>query len=217
MNACCAECGNIEGGGVSLKICKPCMRVKYCNAACQRNHWPKHKKLCKLRAAELRDEALFKDPPPKEECPICFLPMPSRLICCMSLPPATASSVPTYDFAIANEELAGKNTEHYYPCCGKGVCGGCIHSCCMSGNYKCPFCNADCGGKSDEEEVAEMMKRVAANDAASICMLAYQYHHGLNGVEQDHVKAMELTLGQQNLVVVRRITTWLVFIIKWGV
>jgi hypothetical protein len=92
-NACCAECGK-EEGGVSLKTCKPCMQVKYCNADCQKNHWPKHKKQCKQRAAELRDEALFKDPPPKEECLICFLPMPIELICCVSLPPATISSVP---------------------------------------------------------------------------------------------------------------------------
>ena len=68
---CCAKCGE-EEGGVSLKACKSCMLVKYCNANCQRNHWPKHKKDCKLRAAELWDEALFKEPPPKEDCPICF-------------------------------------------------------------------------------------------------------------------------------------------------
>jgi hypothetical protein len=35
-----------------------------------RNHWPTHKKQCKLRAAELRDEELFKDPPLKEDCPL---------------------------------------------------------------------------------------------------------------------------------------------------
>ena len=122
-----------------------------------------------MRAAELRNKALFKDPPAKEDCPICFIPMPSSLICCVSLPPATISSVPIYDFANANEnenvvnQDRHKYTEEYYPCCGKGICRGCVHSCCMSGNYKCPFCNADCGGKSDEEEVAEMMKRVAAN------------------------------------------------------
>jgi hypothetical protein len=51
------------------------------------------KKECKLRAAELHDEALFKDPPPKEDCPICFLPMPVKLICSISLPNATFSSV----------------------------------------------------------------------------------------------------------------------------
>ena len=31
------------------------------------------------------DEALFKDPPAKEDCPICFLPMPVNLISCASL------------------------------------------------------------------------------------------------------------------------------------
>ena len=39
------NCG--EDGGVSLKVCKPCMHVRYCDAKCQRNHWPKHKKECK--------------------------------------------------------------------------------------------------------------------------------------------------------------------------
>ena len=128
MNACCAECGNIEEGGVSLKICKPCMHAKYCNAACQKNHWPTHKKECKLRAAELRDEALFKDPPPKEDCPICFLPMPLKLINCVSLPPATVSSVPIYDFAKANNGVEDKPMEEYYVCCGKYVCKGCVYS-----------------------------------------------------------------------------------------
>jgi hypothetical protein len=65
---CCAECG--MKGGVSLKACKSCMLVKYCNPTCQRNHWATHKKICKQRAAEIRDEALSsKDPPPKEDCP----------------------------------------------------------------------------------------------------------------------------------------------------
>ena len=110
---CCAECG--VNGGIGLKVCKSCMTVRYCNANCQRNHWPKHKKDCKLRAAELRDEALFKDPPPKEDCPICFLPMPKKLICCLSLPPATISSVPIFDLAISNDILASKDTELYLP------------------------------------------------------------------------------------------------------
>jgi hypothetical protein len=127
----------------SRKSCKSCKLVKYCNANCQRNHWSKHKKLCKQRAAELRDEELFKDSPEKEDCPICFLPMPKQIICCISLPPATISSVPIYDFAIANEELAGEVMETHIPCCGKFICIGCIHSFCQSRNTeKCPFCNA---------------------------------------------------------------------------
>jgi hypothetical protein len=58
----------------------------------------------------LHDEALFKDPPGKEDYPICFLPMPIRLICCVLLPPVTILSVPYYNFAKVNEELASKAT-----------------------------------------------------------------------------------------------------------
>jgi hypothetical protein len=151
-----------------------------------------HKKDCKRRAAELRDEALFKDPPPKEDCPICFLPMPKKMICCFSLPPATVSSVPIYDFAIANEELAKEPMEEYYTCCGKSVCRGCVDSCIQSGNYKCPFCNSDRGNKTEEERVGEVTKRAEANDAASIFMLANQYQHGLRGFQQNHARAIEL-------------------------
>ena len=123
----CANCGTDEKGeGISLKACKSCMLVKYCNPTCQRNHWPKHKKPCKQRAAELRDEALFKDPPPKEDCPICFLPMPGKLINCVSLPPATLSFVPIYVFAVANEGFAQMDTEEYFTCCRKCICKGCI-------------------------------------------------------------------------------------------
>ena len=114
---CCAECGK-DDGDVSLKACGACMRVRYCNAVCQKSHWLKHKIECRQRAAELYDEALFKDPPTKEDCSICFLSMPVKLISCMTLPPATITSVPMYDFAIANEILTPLDTEHYYFCCG---------------------------------------------------------------------------------------------------
>jgi hypothetical protein len=189
-DGCCAECS--EEGGVSLKTCKACMSVQYCSAECQRNHWPKHKKQCKQRAAELSDEALFKDPPPNDDCPICFLPMPRRLICCISLPPATILSVPIYDFAEANKELADVDTNGYYPCCGKNICGGCVYSCWKSGNNKCPFCNSDRSGKTDEEMVADMMKRVEANDAGATFSLGSYYHKGRGGLQQDHTKAMDL-------------------------
>ena len=189
---CCAECG-VAGAGVSLKMCKACMHARYCNAECQHKHWPTHKTACKLRAAELRDEALFKDPPPKEECPICFLPMPVKLISCVSLPPATLSSVPINDFAKANEELVDELTETYYSCCGKSICGGCVHSSYESGNIgKCPFCNANQENKTVEEQVKELWRRVEANDAASMFLLANSYHHGTTGLPQDRTKAIEL-------------------------
>ena len=190
---CCAECGVVRGAS-SLKMCKACMHARYCNAECQRNHWPTHKIECKKRAAELRDEALFKDPPAEDDCPICFLPMPINLICCVSLPPATISSVPIFDYAIANKELANKTTKNYYSCCGKSICGGCVHSFRKSGNHdKCPFCNSDRSSKTDVELVAEMIKRVAANDAGAMNALGSYYFHGpMLGLSQDEEKAMEL-------------------------
>ena len=192
-NSCCDECGVEAGGAISLKRCKSCMLVKYCNADCQKNHWPTHKKLCKLRAAELRDGVLFKDPPPKEDCQICFLPMPAKFFSCVSLPTATISSVPIYDFAKANEGLADQGTEQFFTCCGKTICTGCVHSIFLSGNHdKCPFCNADQFGKTREDGIAEIRKRVESNDAGAICELANQYCHGLRGFQQDHAKAIEL-------------------------
>ena len=181
---CCAECG-VAGAGVRLKVCKGCMHAKYCNAKCQMKHWPTHKKEL------LRDEALFKDPPPKGDCPICFLPMPRYLISCATLPDATITSVPIYDFAKTNEELKDEPAESCYSCCGKSICGGCIHSCCMSGNMKCPFCNADRSSKTAEEEVEEIMKRVEANDPASIFTLGDHYYQGINGFPRDETKAVE--------------------------
>ena len=89
--------------------------------------------------------------------------MPKRLICCVSLPDTAILSVPIYDFAIANEELAIEE--------GITICRGCVYSNIMSGNKnKCLFCNSDQEGKSEEERVqVEMMRRVEASDPASIC------------------------------------------------
>jgi hypothetical protein len=138
---CCADCGVVAGGAVSLKACKACMNAKYCSAACQRNHWSTHKKSCKERAAEIHDEALFKVPSSaKEDCPICSRPMPLNLISSLSLPPATILSVPIYDYATAHRELSVELNEMlYYSCCGKRICKGCVHSFRKSGNDNCPF------------------------------------------------------------------------------
>jgi len=188
---CCADCG--VAGGINLKACKSCMSVKYCNVNCQKNHWPKHKQECKRRAAELHDEALFKDPPAKEDCPICFIPMPERLIACMTLAPATISSVPNYEYTLANEELANMGTETYYSCCGKSICGGCMHSFRMSGNdEKCPYCKAETMGKTNEERFEELMKRVEANDAGAMYIMGSYYTHGQLDLQQDLAKGVEI-------------------------
>jgi TPR repeat protein len=117
--------------------------------------------------------------------------MPILLISCVSLPPATITSVPIKDFAIANVELENEESETYYECCGKSLCKGCIYSFCKLGNDKCPFCNSE-RNKTDEEHGEEIMKRVEANDAASIYVLAGSYYQGLQGFQQDHARAIEL-------------------------
>jgi TPR repeat protein len=118
--------------------------------------------------------------------------MPEKLISCITLPPATILSVPIYNFAIANQGLAKMAMEDYYPCCWKTICKGCIYSFCAAGNIgKCPFCNSDRRGKTDEQEVEEMMKRVEANDPISICLLADSHYNGLNGFQQNHLIAIE--------------------------
>ena len=56
-----------------------------------------------------------------------------------------------------------------------------IPSICPGIEYKCPFCNT--GSKGNEEHVQEIRKRVAANEPASIFVLANYHEHG-SGVLQ---------------------------------
>jgi hypothetical protein len=70
------------------------MLVKYRDATGQRKHWATHKIECKRRAAELHDEALFNDPPAKEDCQICFLPMPGEIDMCRE---AAKSTPPKFE------------------------------------------------------------------------------------------------------------------------
>ena len=82
-----------DGANVLLKNCAACLLVKYCSVDCQRDHRSKHKKECKRRAAELKDERLYgqgHERPEGDFCPICTLPIPLRMeehsvfnACCM--------------------------------------------------------------------------------------------------------------------------------------
>ena len=77
----CANCGKV--GSDVTNTCNKCNSVMYCNAACKKRHRHKHKKACEEHvkrasenAAKLHDEELFKQPPPLDDCPICFLRLP---------------------------------------------------------------------------------------------------------------------------------------------
>ena len=75
---CCASCGTAEVDDIKLQKCDACDVVRYCSDKCQQEHLPQHEAICKERAAELRDEILFRQPESthKGDCPICFLALP---------------------------------------------------------------------------------------------------------------------------------------------
>ena len=164
----CASCGTAGGDDVTLKNCTACYLVKYCGVECQRNHRPQHKRACKKRAAELKDEVLFKQPESSYvgDCPICCLPMP----------------VPKSQDTVRSS---------LYACCSKVVCNGCIYA-----NYlrefearlprSCPFCRHPTP-KTDEESHQLEMKRIEANDPVALCNLGSKCnYHGAHGTAMKH-------------------------------
>jgi len=164
----CANCGK-EGNSNNMNICNKCKMVKYCNAACKKKHRTKHKKKCEKRVAELHEEALFKEPPPREECPICMLILPLM------------------------------NQSSFYSCCGKIICDGCIFAMVVAsgggrrtGSDICPFCRTPpC---SDEEGIKRTKKLMDKGNGDAYNMLAGRYQNGTNGYPQDKTKANELYL-----------------------
>ena len=72
----CDSCGITGVDDIKLKKCDDCDLVKYCSVNCQRHHKTDHEEACKKRAAELRDELLFKQPESSfMGCPSCCLPL----------------------------------------------------------------------------------------------------------------------------------------------
>eukprot|EP00984_Skeletonema_dohrnii_P025497 scaffold14678_cov75-Skeletonema_dohrnii-CCMP3373.AAC.3 len=143
--SCCASCGVAAGDDVRLKNCTACYLVKYCSVKCQKDHRPKHKRICKKRAAELRDELLFKQPESSHlgDCPICMLPMP-----------------------------LDESKSVMQACCSKVICRGCYYANALreakaSLDQRCPFCRKPVPSSNDEGE-KYMMKRIEANDPVAM-------------------------------------------------
>ena len=116
-------------------------------------------------------QKLFQDPPPKEDCPICLLPMPF------------------------SNGLCGVN-KAYQPCCGKMICYGCVVASedeIEKGNIKpwCPLCRLIIQ-KDDDEFVKRIKKRMKLNDAHAFYTLGCSYLNGDLGLPQNHRKAFEL-------------------------
>ncbi|KAL7528247.1 hypothetical protein ACHAWF_002494, partial [Thalassiosira exigua] len=163
----CAACGKNSN---ALKQCQACKLVKYCNASCQKEHWSIHKRGCKKRAA-LHEEALFKQTPLKDDCPVCLQPLP--------LLPRESS---------------------YQSCCGKMLCNGCNYAHARSENKKrvpieeqrCCLCNEPKFPPHRQREVLieRWTKRAEAGDAIAVYSLGVSYEEGC-GVPQDPKKAMD--------------------------
>ena len=139
ITALCAACGK-EDDWDNMNACNKCDLVKYCNAACKKKHRHKHKKKCEKRAAEWHDEQLFKDHPPREDCPICMLPLP-----------------------------ADSNQTTFHSCCGKLICNGCQHAIEeRKGGDLCAFCRTP-NPESNEKEVERTRKQMEKGNAYATC------------------------------------------------
>eukprot|EP00986_Skeletonema_menzelii_P005699 scaffold2115_cov108-Skeletonema_menzelii.AAC.1 len=150
---CCASCGIAGGDDIKLKNCTACHLVKYCSDECQKEHRPKHKKECKKRSAELRDEILFKQPESSHfgDCPICCLPL--------SIDPKKSVLM---------------------PCCSKVICNGCDYANTkreIEGKLqeKCAFCRK-AAPDTDEEVIEQLMKRIEANDPVAMRQIGGKMH-----------------------------------------
>jgi TPR repeat protein len=159
----CASCGVAAVDNVKLKKCA-CDLVKYCSVACQKNHRPQHKKMCKRRLAELRDVELFTMPEGSHlgECPICCLPL----------------SIDRSKKTILTN------------CCSQFICYGCNHANQkreLGGGLvrRCVFCREPLP-ESKEENEKRVMKRVKKNCPAAM------YRMGIKrGSEGDYGSALE--------------------------
>jgi len=126
-------------------------------------------RLAAEHTAKLHDIALFKQPPPQEEdCPICFLRLPTL----------------------------GTGTK-YQSCCGKMICSGCIYAPLYDDqgnkvdNKKCPFCRVSTP-TSDREMIKRYKKRIEAKDPRAMYNTGCDYRDGSYGYPQDYTKALEL-------------------------
>ena len=168
--SCCASCCKAALDDVKLKKCA-CNLVKYCSVDCQKNHRPQHKKACKKRMAEIREDKLFTQPDENYlgECPICCLPLP------------------------LDTSKWGMNT-----CCSKYICKGCNYAN-MKREWeqgleqRCPYCREPVP-ENREEINQNRMKRIKANDPVALLKMGVKCENEWNfeGAIQYYTKAAEL-------------------------
>eukprot|EP00984_Skeletonema_dohrnii_P018339 scaffold8542_cov76-Skeletonema_dohrnii-CCMP3373.AAC.2 len=170
----CASCGITEVDDIKLNNCADCGLAR-CDK-CQREHLPpKYEQMRKQRAAELRDEILFRQPESTHlgDCPICFVPL---------------------SLNVEENTLCS--------CCSTTICNGCANAdeIRQIGEkirvHLCPFCRRPVPMKEEEnlKFQTNTMKRAKANDpVATIQLSKWRYGEGdYVGAFEYIVKAVEL-------------------------
>eukprot|EP00984_Skeletonema_dohrnii_P027559 scaffold17118_cov77-Skeletonema_dohrnii-CCMP3373.AAC.3 len=159
----CASCGIAEVDDIKLMECDDCDLVRYCSDKCKEDHRPNHEAMCKERAAELRDEILFRQPESTHvgDCPICCLSLPLDIKKCVS-----------------------------FPCCSKSICLGCMYANRIREfkeklKMRCPFCR-QLSLESKEESDRQKKKRCEANDPFALREAGRTYY-----LDGDYERAFE--------------------------
>ena len=114
------------------------------------------------------DEELFRQPPRREDCPVCFLRLP-----------------------VTNEQV-------YQACCGKMLCIGCVNAVQQRAGTgelpagQCPFCRAPFVHSQSEKLVERLNARIAMNDTDAISHLGRLHINGECGILRDDEKGIEM-------------------------
>ena len=162
----CANCGKNGSDAAKLRNCTACRLVKYCGVDCQKAHRKQHKKACKQRAAELKDEQLYSqghERPEGDFCPICTLPV----------------LLPLGEHSVVNT------------CCMKLICNGCNLAAQKRGMFDCAFCRTP-RSVTDADKLAMIQARVGKKDPEAIFFLGGLYAQGGLGLQKDARQAVEL-------------------------
>ena len=110
------------------------------------------------------DEELFEQPPPSEDCPVCFL----------QLPTLTSGNV-------------------YMACCGKVICSGCYFTLSeenpTDSGFLCVYCRK---AKPDSEDDMgdRYLDRVDVDDVDALCSVGCFYQSGKFGFTQSYDEAL---------------------------
>lgn len=158
--------GDATGGGkAATKPKQGPGKARRERAAAQREIQARVEALIAKLDVELRDVELFGPPEEREECPICFVPMPLDIDECTLL-----------------------------PCCGKLVCDACFMAAGVAtSKFTCAFCRSKPAMEWDATN-QQLRSRIESGDAWAMYALGNSYSSGDEGVQMNHIAAMKLWL-----------------------